>query len=432
MITLCFEIAANLFDSILAIWFVTNFCKIQTQGKWQPVCAVIAVFSFTLLSDRYMTGYNVLSIIITICIIVLYTILALRKITFKQILGACIFLLTLMLVSSLLFTCMSTLASNFMDLLQGSNSTIRYIHVLLHKIILFAVLKLILSFFSIEGEISKLNALLTFSISMSTVFGLGATMYVATLEEVNVGIIPISLITISFVLTNVILYIMLAQIQRLQKSEYELKLIEEKMAAENVRHEDATALWEKIRNLQHDMKHHLSIISAQLEVNDFESSKRYIHQLLPCLDGIGRIIRSDNKTLDYIINSKLGVLKNTQIIITGSIGDISDIKEKDLASMLGNILDNAIEAITDLEEKRIELLFTVDKTNRIIICKNTIGSSVLKNNPMLHSTKKDNTHHGLGHKIVENIVHEYHGLIDYFEEDDYFGVQIVIPGPMPL
>ena len=430
MITICFEIAASLFDSILAIWFVTNFCEIKNQRKWQFVCAVIAVFSFTLLSDRYMTGYNVLSIIITICIIVLYTILILHKITFKQILGACIFLLTLMLVSSLLFACMSILASNFTDLLQGSNSTIRYIHVLLHKIILFAVLKLILSFFSIEGQISKLNALLTFSISMSTVFGLGATMYVATLEETNVGILPISLITISFVLTNVILYFMLAQIQRLQKSEDELKLIEEKMEAEHARHEDATALWQKIRNLQHDMKHHLSIISAQLEVNDIEASKNYIHQLLPSLDGIGRIIKSDNKTLDYIINSKLGVLKNTQIIITGSIGDISDIEDKDLASMLGNILDNAIEAIADLEEKRIELLFTADKTNRIIICKNTISRSVLKNNPMLHSTKKERSHHGLGHKIVENIVGEYHGLIDYFEEDDYFGVQIVIPQPL--
>ena len=269
-----------------------------------------------------MTGYNVLSIIITICIIVLYTILILHKITFKQILGACIFLLTLMLVSSLLFACMSILASNFTDLLQGSNSTIRYIHVLLHKIILFAVLKLILSFFSIEGQISKLNALLTFSISMSTVFGLGATMYVATLEETNVGILPISLITISFVLTNVILYFMLAQIQRLQKSEDELKLIEEKMEAEHARHEDATALWQKIRNLQHDMKHHLSIISAQLEVNDIEASKNYIHQLLPSLDGIGRIIKSDNKTLDYIINSKLGVLKNTQIIYIPILADV--------------------------------------------------------------------------------------------------------------
>lgn len=430
MITICFEIAASLFDSILAIWFVTNFCKIQTQSKWPSVCAVIAVFSFTLLSDRYMTGYNVLSIIITICIIVLYTILALRKITFKQILGACIFLLTLMLVSSLLFACMSTLASNFTDLLQGSNSTIRYIHVLLHKIILFAVLKLILSFLSIEGQISKLNGILTFSISMSTVFGLGATMYVATFEEASIGILPISLITISFVLTNVILYIMLSQIQRLQKSEYELKLIEEKIESENARHEDATALWQNIRNLQHDMKQHLSIISAQLEANDTESSKNYIHQLLPSLDGIGRIIKSDNKTLDYIINSKLGALKDTQIIITGSIGDLSDIKDKDLASMLGNILDNAIEAIAELDEKRIELLFTVAKTNRIIICKNTIGSSVLKSNPMLHSTKKEKFHHGMGHKIVENIVNEYHGLIDYFEEDDYFGVQIVIPGPM--
>lgn len=430
MISACFEMLASLFDAILAIWFVTKYCKVANPNKRAFVLAVLLLYAFTLFSDRYMTGYNVFSILIAIIFIVLYTVIIMKKISFKQIFGACIYYLTLIASSSLLFMGMSALTSDFAELLQGSDTTIRYIHVVLHKIVLYAVLKLILSFFILDGQISKLNAILTFSISMATVLGLGATMYIATLKESNVGILQISLITISFVLTNVILYIMLAQIQRLQKSEYELKLIEEKMEAEHTRHEDATALWQRIRNLQHDMKHHLSIISAQLEVNDIEASKNYIHQLLPSLDRIGRIIKSDNKTLDYIINSKLGALKNTQIIITGSIGDISDIQDKDLASMLGNILDNAIEAIADLEEKRIELLFTADKTNRIIICKNTISRSVLKNNPMLHSTKTERSHHGLGHKIVENIVGEYHGLIDYFEEDDYFGVQIVIPKPL--
>ena len=63
--------------------------------------------------------------------------------------------------------------------------------------------------------------------------------------------------------------------------------------------------------------------------------------------------------LDYLIASKLSSLKDTEIIISGSVGDLSDIKDKDLACLVGNILDNAVEAIESVKrsQKRIELLF---------------------------------------------------------------------------
>ena len=64
----------------------------------------------------------------------------------------------------------------------------------------------------------------------------------------------------------------------------------------------------------------------------------------------------------------------------------------------------------------------------MIIFKNTIGHPVLKYNPSLNSTKKDSSSHGFGHKIVERIVKDHKGMIDYFEEGDMFGVQIILPG----
>jgi hypothetical protein len=45
----------------------------------------------------------------------------------------------------------------------------------------------------------------------------------------------------------------------------------------------------------------------------------------------------------------------------------------------------------------------------------------------LLSTKKTNEPHGLGHRIVEEKVNQYHGILDYFEEDSMFGVQIILP-----
>lgn len=90
-------------------------------------------------------------------------------------------------------------------------------------------------------------------------------------------------------------------------------------------------------------------------------------------------------------------------------------------------MDNAIEATEQVEEKRIELLFSRQNANRVIICKNTVKESVLKHNRKLKSTKASGDAHGLGHQIVERIVSDYHGMIDYFEEYDMFGVQIILP-----
>ncbi|MBQ7337577.1 MAG: GHKL domain-containing protein, partial [Clostridia bacterium] len=65
--------------------------------------------------------------------------------------------------------------------------------------------------------------------------------------------------------------------------------------------------------------------------------------------------------------------------------------------------------------------------NRMIICKNTIQQSVLKDNKRLLSTKKEPDVHGLGHQIVEATAEKYQGMVDYFEEDDMFGVQVMLP-----
>jgi len=66
---------------------------------------------------------------------------------------------------------------------------------------------------------------------------------------------------------------------------------------------------------------------------------------------------------------------------------------------------------------------------RVIICKNTIAKSVLSNNTEMYSTKTNGNHHGFGHVIISKIITDYNGIVDYFEEDDMFGVQLIIPLP---
>lgn len=169
------------------------------------------------------------------------------------------------------------------------------------------------------------------------------------------------------------------------------------------------------------------VISGQLDDGNIDGCKQYIDELLPNVEHMGKIIKSDNAILNYLINSKLCDLKNTQVIISGSVGSLSDIKEIDLSCIIGNILDNAVEAVMKTAERRIELLFSMQNSNRIIVCRNTVAASVLADNSKLKSTKKDPSNHGYGHVIVEKIVENYNGMVDYLEDGNMFEVQIVLP-----
>ena len=63
----------------------------------------------------------------------------------------------------------------------------------------------------------------------------------------------------------------------------------------------------------------------------------------------------------------------------------------------------------------------------MIICKNTIAKSVLAENRDLNSTKSGGDSHGYGHIIINKIVGDYDGMVEYFEEDGMFGIQVILP-----
>lgn len=422
-----FELAATLIDSVLAIWFVTKFCKLESKLRYQ-VGAVAILVCVTMFAEEYLAEFSVLGVLLLAFITLIYIATVNYSINFKHILATAIFWVSLISLASFIFIAITFITGDPEDIVMGQNTLARYIFVSLHKVFLFTLLRILLSFVSINGKVGKLNAWLTFLISFFSILGLGATMFIALSESSNELKYQVALLAVCFVSMDVILYSMLAQISRLQRREYEHKLFEEKSVFDSTRYEETTAIWNNVRSIQHDMKHHFSLLSAQLDEGKVDESREYLRKLLPEIESMGRVIRSDNKTIDYIINSKLASLKDTQIVISGLIADFSDIEDRDLACLFGNILDNAVEAISELEEKRIEILFSVENASRMVIIKNTIGKSVLKVNPELKSTKKDGSAHGYGHKIVEKIVKDHRGMIDYFEEDDMFGVQIIFPG----
>lgn len=427
MITHLIETAASIFQCLIGINFIVKFNRSSWTKSKFAFPAFFLVLFIVLVGDTLGAGFNTyISLSITV-IYFIFAFLICKKKYVRAIVSVCIEQSAIIIISSLLYALFSAVLKDFDVLMHGSDSIRRYIYVMISNLLLFAVLRFALSIFNAKDILDIKTGLIAFIMSIVTLIGMSVPMALAQRSFSSEIQSEILILTIIFVAINLILYVMILYVQNLQKSRYELQLLQEKMKFEENRHNDAAAIWENVRKVQHDMKQHLTVMLGQLSENKSEECITYINTLLPNIDRFGKTIKSDNKVLDYLINSKLCSIEDAQIVVSGSVGDLSDIRDIDLACLMGNILDNAIEAVSGLAHKKIELLFMKQNSNRIIICKNSISKSVLAENKDLHSTKIDGESHGYGHIIINKIVEDYNGMIDYFEEDGMFGVQIILP-----
>lgn len=427
------ELAFSLFDAVLCVYFISRFNDASLSIRKNRVLlpAILTIFGFSIINDLFLVGFSVLGTIIFLCLYIAYALLISNKRYVRAIVSACIFEIVFVLLSSLLYLIISLLISDYEQLMQGSSGAFRYLYVAIHKIALFVILKFILMAFKSKSKIELKHGIVSLIFSFTTILGLGATMYLSSKRDSEAEQIPVIMIALAFALCNLILYLLIYQVQKHKEREYELKLLNEKISHEKSGQREMIGLLEKTRKLQHDMRLHLSVINECLAQNEIERCKKYVSELLPSIGKNARAGFSQNSILDYLISLKLLDLPDTEVIISGSIGDLSDINDVDLASLMGNILDNAVEAISKIRKgkKRIELLFLRQNANRVIICKNTIAKSVLRENSELRTTKEPKSEHGYGTKIIAKIVSEYGGMVDYFEEYNMFGIQVILPEP---
>lgn len=420
------ELCASFIDSFVCIFFITKFLGIPECKKKYPILANIIYYVVMLITDFFLNEYTVLSTVILFIVSLSYALIISGFKWIKSIIAACVYKVSLIAISSFVISVILVRGGDVNDVWIGSENYIRFLAMLIQKVSLFAVLTFVLNFLHRDEYYENNNGIFAFVIFLITVVGLGAVVRIMlnSQGEYRIGLLIISS---AFLLIDIIMYVLLGYVIRLQKNKYEVKMLNDKIKFEESKYNETINIWNQVRKIRHELRNKMTVISGLLEEKEYNKCLEYANESLYEISKTGKFIQTGNTVLDYLINSRLMVLQDAQIDISGSIGNLDDIKESDLASLVGNIIDNAIEAITSLEEKHIELLFGIQDGYRMIICKNNISKSVLKDNKQLATTKTDVLSHGFGHQIVKEIAEKYHGFVTYFEETDMFGVQIMLP-----
>ena len=194
---------------------------------------------------------------------------------------------------------------------------------------------------------------------------------------------------------------------------------------------EVKSVYMNMRGWRHDYHNHLQSLKAYLQLGQYEEADAYLFELEKDLDSVDALVKSGNLMVDAILNSKLTIAKQKQIDVQckAHVAKHIAIRDIDLCVIIGNLLDNAIEATEVLEESERWIDVELARVNQMLLItiKNSSGYRPKMRKGTIISSKKDNTFiHGIGLKNVEKSVLKYNGIFEVGCENNIFEVKIVI------
>lgn len=221
-------------------------------------------------------------------------------------------------------------------------------------------------------------------------------------------------VTIFFLgLVNMLHYMIFENKEKLYLENYNNMLLQQKYEYRDEYYKNLEQYQEEIRIIKHDLKNQLIRISAY-EGNQI---KKEIERMIDHLVKKDKTRFTRNAGMNSLLSVKYnyGIKKGIDCKFSVLIPEKIGIEESDLAGLIGNIMDNALEAAQKCwKDPWIKLTITYYNHLLIIVCENSTNGAVKD----LKTTKKNGNEHGLGIKSIYQIVERYHGTCDYAIKED--------------
>ena len=188
-------------------------------------------------------------------------------------------------------------------------------------------------------------------------------------------------------------------------------------------------IYKTMRGWKHDYHNHIQTLLALCD--DKERTKEYLWKLNDDLSSVDTVIKTGNVMVDAILNSKISLIKSKGILVNAKAIVPAElaVSEIDLCTVIGNLLDNAMEAVmrqTEDEDKFIRVFIGILKEQLYISVYNSTGGELKKRKNIYVSTK-GSENHGFGLASVDRIVKKYKGFINRQNEEGVFATEIMLP-----
>ncbi len=197
-----------------------------------------------------------------------------------------------------------------------------------------------------------------------------------------------------------------------------------------IHYEEVENMYEDMRGWRHDFKNHLQILKGISLEGNMEDVIKYLDQLDISLSQIEPKVKTGNKMTDAILNSKISLAKsnNIKIVADAHVPVALTIPSTDLSIIIGNLLDNAIEANLKIKEEDRFIRIYMDMKNTQLYISITNGAEPVKKKKfgeIFLSTKGKN--HGLGLIRIDDVIERNNGYINRNSEENAFTTEVLLP-----
>ncbi len=183
-----------------------------------------------------------------------------------------------------------------------------------------------------------------------------------------------------------------------------------------------------LKEMKHDWKNHLSALHSLIQNGEIDKSLLHISEMLQISSQSGQA-RTGNIIIDSILNFKLQEASRNNIEITLDINvpENMNVPSFDMTVLVGNLIDNALEAVLKLEENRfIHIKMAYDKSRFLCYITNPFTGAIKKEGPHIVTTKDDRGNHGIGFESVKSVLKKYDGTLEIEHDNNIFSVLLMI------
>lgn len=188
--------------------------------------------------------------------------------------------------------------------------------------------------------------------------------------------------------------------------------------------------YDEQKQLLHDYKNQIGYIQSLIKSEKYQVAERYADKLFELFPNKLESIDVNNPVLNVVLNQKYRQAQIKDISMVFHVNNLSDLwlNDRDIVSLLSNLLDNAIEACEKLEENRvIQIKILREKRELLLSVRNPVSVPVRISNKGINTKKKDKKRHGFGLKNVQMVLEKYGGMGMMRYEEGYFYYTAVIP-----
>ena len=416
-------------SSFVEIFLCTVFCgtfieNIDLKKNYRKRIIISVIVSAIMMIINHINIFSYITALLGFILMALSAILVYPKSLFKAPMLATIFLLIIATIDNVVINTISFALEIPLNEIYQEFSLYRVLAIISSKTVLLLLVIIINKLFLKKRTLQRRYLFILFGVTTIMFFVTVLITFMEIKNKAANSVIPILFFAVMLILLMVIFFGTFKLTEYYENQE-ELKLttLKNQMLEKSMSETKQTfMLWKKS---MHDYKHNIANLVTLADNNNLDGIKAYLQSENKLLNKKLFYYKTGNDTVDTILNIKQRTAENKEIafIINAKIPDKCPVSSAHFASILGNLLDNAIEASIDEQSPFIEVKIKPVKSYLMIV----ISNKCTRSNVKLETTKSHKQLHGIGINSVKQTVKEYKGTFVIDHTDGIFNAEIIIP-----